>query len=77
MPHPEAVPYINRKKQTLYKPSATIFEKYLYEDNYGWCLACGELCEGVEPDATRYTCDNCDNKFVFGLGYLAIIGLVG
>lgn len=35
-------------------------------DNPGFCLACGEDAEGVEPDARHYTCEFCDEPAVFG-----------
>ena len=35
-------------------------------DNPGFCLACGEDAEGVEPDAERYECECCDKHAVFG-----------
>jgi hypothetical protein len=27
------------------------------DDNLGFCVACGEETDGVEPDARRYTCE--------------------
>ncbi len=35
-------------------------------DNPGFCIACGEDAEGVEPDACEYTCEACDAPKVFG-----------
>lgn len=35
-------------------------------DNPGFCLACGEEVEGVEPDARGYKCPMCDEDRVFG-----------
>ena len=36
-------------------------------DNYeGLCMACGEVQAGVEPDATKYECECCDEKEVYG-----------
>jgi hypothetical protein len=47
-----------------------------FDDNVGWCLACGNTQEGAEPDAVRYTCDTCDMPKVYGLAELALRGLV-
>ena len=35
-------------------------------DNPGFCLACGEEAEGVEPDAQRYECEACGEARVYG-----------
>lgn len=35
-------------------------------DNPGFCLACGEEVEGVEPDARRYKCEMCGESRVYG-----------
>jgi len=35
-------------------------------DNPGFCLACGEDAEGVEPDARNYVCEYCGAAAVFG-----------
>ena len=33
----------------------------------GWCRACGHITDGIEPDAERYNCDNCDQPAVNGI----------
>ena len=35
-------------------------------DNLGFCLACGAEAYGVEPDARRYTCEECGEAQVYG-----------
>lgn len=35
-------------------------------DNPGFCIACGQEAEGVEPDARRYTCEACGEPAVYG-----------
>lgn len=35
-------------------------------DNPGFCIACGEDADGVEPDARRYECESCGKKAVYG-----------
>jgi hypothetical protein len=46
------------------------------ENNAGVCLACLALASGVEPDARRYRCDNCDQQMVYGLEQALIMGCV-
>lgn len=36
------------------------------DDNIGFCLNCGEEVYDVEPDARRYTCENCNSPCVYG-----------
>lgn len=42
-------------------------------DNPGFCIACGEEAEGVEPDAHKYTCEYCGEKQVYGSDELALM----
>jgi len=46
------------------------------EMDAGFCLSCGYMQEGCEPDAREYTCDACDSKQVYGAEELVIMGLV-
>ena len=32
----------------------------------GFCVACGEDVDGVEPDARKYHCEGCDEDEVYG-----------
>ncbi len=36
------------------------------DNNIGFCTACGERHEGVEPDAERYECEACGKNRVYG-----------
>lgn len=42
-------------------------------DNPGFCLACGEEAEGVEPDARRYVCESCGEPRVYGADELLVM----
>ena len=42
----------------------------------GWCVGCGYLHPGVEPDARRYACDLCGERRVYGLEELALMNLI-
>jgi len=35
-------------------------------ESLGFCLACGAMQDGVEPDARRYVCDVCGASRVYG-----------
>ena len=47
-------------------------------DSYmGWCRACGDLTtDCVEPDATHYRCEACDERQVFGAENALLGGLI-
>jgi hypothetical protein len=57
-----------------FKPSAALLQE-LDADNMGFCLACGNTVEGVEPDARRYTCKCCNAPKVYGAAELILMGL--
>ena len=42
------------------------------DDYMGFCTACGSEAYGVEPDARRYTCDECGADAVYGAEELLI-----
>lgn len=41
----------------------------------GFCVACGSTQTGVEPDATKYTCEACKMPKVYGFEQLVSMGL--
>lgn len=41
----------------------------------GFCIACGEDVEGVEPDARNYTCECCGKPAVFGAEELLLMNV--
>ena len=45
------------------------------EENQGFCLACGEINDGVEPDAAKGECDGCGKYKVYGAAELVLMGL--
>ena len=59
-----------------YKPSDAALIEIMEADNAtGFCLACGEFVDGVEPDATGYTCPHCRALKVYGAEELFNRGL--
>ena len=56
-------------------PSADELIRAIEEDDcLGFCLACGEMAYGVEPDAREYTCESCGAPRVYGAEELLIMG---
>lgn len=67
--------YKAKSGRTLFKPSIELCTE-MDADSQGFCLACGEVQDGCEPDATRYTCECCGESMVYGAAELALRGLV-
>ena len=40
----------------------------------GFCIACGEEADGVEPDARNYPCEACGKRKVYGAPELVLMG---
>jgi hypothetical protein len=70
-----AVPYKSKAGRMLFKPTLALVME-MEDDNQGFCLACGEVQDGCEPDAVRYTCECCGENKVYGVIELALVGLV-
>ena len=66
--------YKARSGQMQFKPSLSEVEE-MSADNQGFCLACGAVQEGVEPDACKHECDECGALKVYGAEELALMGL--
>lgn len=71
-----SVEYKARNGQTQFKPELGKDVSEADFDDLGWCLACGETVDGVEPDARKYECEGCGQHKVYGLAELALMGLV-
>ena len=48
----------------------------LESDHAGLCFGCGEIAYGVEPDASRYQCESCDEDRVYGLENAMMMGRI-
>ena len=70
-----AIQYKAKNGAMQWKPSIEEAEA-MDADSQGFCLACGETQDGVEPDATKYTCECCGADKVYGAAELALMGLV-
>lgn len=51
---------------TLARISAAIKQAQATLYNPGFCVACGEECDGIEPDAREYECESCGESAVYG-----------
>lgn len=67
--------YKTRAGVEQYMPSLAELQE-MDANQEGWCLACGETQAGCEPDARRYKCEACGAHKVYGVGELALMGLV-
>lgn len=73
-----------KKQQYTTKTGIQLFRPVMNEADYasesedggGFCLSCGDYCDGVEPDARRYTCEGCGEPRVYGLEELLMRGLL-
>lgn len=67
-------PYITKTGAQQFKPSIEELQE-MDANGEGFCLACGEVEDGVEPDARCYICSSCDAAKVYGAAELALLGL--
>ena len=77
----------NRKRDTMqsykakngnkqFRPSQVwVFNAVEDDENTGFCLACGDECDGVEPDTRKYICEGCGAPKVYGAQELMLMGL--
>lgn len=47
------------------------------DENAGFCLACGEEADSIEPDAREYECESCGESKVYGAEELLLMGFGG
>jgi hypothetical protein len=67
--------YTTKTGKQQFKPSLELAQD-MDSNNQGFCLACGEIADGVEPDAAKYECECCGEPKVYGAAELAQMGLV-
>lgn len=65
-------PYKTKSGVIQFKPSFKWIES---AENEGFCLACGNVNDSVEPDARKYECECCGANKVYGNEELALMGL--
>ena len=69
---------MSSKRSTSFVLKLTEAEFTSHREEYdGYCLYCNEFTYGgVEPDATRYLCEGCGEKQLFGIEELLLEGLI-
>lgn len=74
--HDHAKQYRAKNGRIQYKPSDDWLLYVIEGDNaQGFCLACAEEVDGIEPDAEGYTCPHCGEAKVYGAENLHERGL--
>jgi hypothetical protein len=43
-----------------------VMEEAMSCNNMGFCLSCGSMHDGIEPDARKVECDCCGERQVYG-----------
>lgn len=66
--------YQAKNGKTQYKPSQNDLMAAI-DNMAGFCLACGNEAERIEPDARKYTCSCCNQPKVYGAEELLLMGL--
>jgi hypothetical protein len=67
-------PYTTKTGLKQFKPSIQDV-MLMQEESQGFCLACGAVNDGVEPDARKYECECCGAEKVYGAEELVLMGL--
>ena len=68
--------YTAKNGKQQFKPALRDIEAAIADDgSVGFCLACGQEAQGVEPDARRYHCESCGEPKVYGAEELLIMRL--
>jgi len=67
-------PYTAKSGKRQYMPSNVLLQD-MDDECQGFCLACGNVEDSVEPDAAKYVCSTCGSSKVYGTAELAMLGL--
>ena len=67
--------YKAKSGRIMFMPTINLV-KEMDDHMQGFCIACGEIQEGIEPDALRYECECCGESRVYGAEELVLRGLV-
>ena len=68
------VKYRARSGAEQFKPSLELAMS-MDCDLQGFCLACGDVTDGVDPDAAKDACPNCGAYKLYGASELILRGL--
>ena len=64
------------KMQFMPVMSTARMNEVMNGSNEGFCLACGSVQDGCEPDARKYTCESCNEPKVYGFEELLMMNLI-
>lgn len=67
--------YRARSGAEQFKPSLELAME-MDADLQGFCLACGSIEDGVDPDAAKEACPNCGEDKLYGASELILMGLI-
>lgn len=51
--------------RTFFEPTLSQVTESRHE-SLGWCRSCGAECDGCEPDAQNYHCEECGDDEIYG-----------
>jgi hypothetical protein len=69
-------PYLTKSGRMLNKPAAGWLTMVINEgSDTGFCLACAEDTDGIEPDAGACLCPQCGEAKLYGAEELLLMGL--
>ena len=67
--------YNDKQKIKRIYLSAEKIEANLADFN-GYCIACGELADGIDPNTRAYECEFCKRFKVYGMEELHVAGFI-
>lgn len=71
------IQYTNKAGAKRFRPTPNEAVDAARDDgNDGFCIGCGELQAGVEPDARKYECESYKACLEYGFDELFLMGLV-
>jgi hypothetical protein len=61
-----------KNKQNIVETAISLMEEDM-DTIEGVCIECGIVHHGVEPDAMKYKCDNCETNTVYGAQQIVLL----
>jgi hypothetical protein len=61
-----------KNKQNIVETAMSLMEEDI-DTIEGVCIECGIVHHGVEPDAEKYKCDNCETNTVYGAEQIVLL----
>lgn len=70
----QIVTIVGKSGKTYYLPTIELVQE-LDDDGDGFCIACGNVVDCLEPDAGPCECPECGERKAYGAAELALRGL--